>query len=188
MQKILYSVKSIYSNNSSIIFWTSYNYENKYKKYYSKIKQIGGMKCPICLRIRPDDEDHKDSNVKQLFIIPCLHAICTECYETYVKFGKKKCPVCNQNIIGTNTLPKSHSQYSVNEDRLFEGNSLFTPGPELLEARQVQPRVQPRVQPPVQPPVQIQQVVLQIEELRRDKNNEDMYVMNLQQKIDYADL
>ena len=30
MKKILYSLKSIYRNNSSIIFWTSY--KKKYKK------------------------------------------------------------------------------------------------------------------------------------------------------------
>ena len=66
-------------------------------KYLKMIKKINNMNvsnvCPLCL-----------TNTVSLYLNPCGHTCCDECYERLVSNQDRKCFLCRQHIMNKNPL------------------------------------------------------------------------------------
>ena len=70
------------------------------KKFKTKLNTISNKDyyCPICF------ENKNINNI--LWIYPCAHYLCTECYKKYNKYDINKCHHCRKDIINVNTKNK----------------------------------------------------------------------------------
>jgi len=69
-----------------------YNSRLKINKYLGIIKKINSMDnvntCPTCM-----------SNVVNIYLNPCGHTICDDCYEKLSNNGERKCFLCRSSIL-----------------------------------------------------------------------------------------
>jgi len=69
-----------------------YNSRLKINKYLGIIKKINSMNnvntCPTCM-----------SNVVNIYLNPCGHTICDDCYEKLINNGERKCFLCRSSIL-----------------------------------------------------------------------------------------
>ena len=90
--------KSIEENDRIVESKKRYiNSRKKILKYLDFIKKINSMNvgnvCPLCL-----------TNNVNIYLNPCGHTCCDDCYERLVSTHEKKCFLCRNHILNTNPL------------------------------------------------------------------------------------
>lgn len=90
--------KSIEENDRIVESKKRYiNSRKKILKYLDFIKKINSMNvgnvCPLCL-----------TNTVNIYLNPCGHTCCDDCYERLVSTHEKKCFLCRNHILNTNPL------------------------------------------------------------------------------------
>ena len=94
----LFKLKNIYEKTLKYYnIIPKFKYLKKFKiKLNTKNKK--NYNCPICL------ENKNINNI--LWIYPCAHNLCTECYKKYNKYDINKCHLCRMDILHINTKNK----------------------------------------------------------------------------------
>lgn len=113
-------------------------YRQKHDFYLKKFVQIGGFKCPVCLR-QGNEIKEENQNNRFVKLNPCRHILCNDCATEILRSNNKICPLDREQINTTHKfldLNYTDEQYNNDEYILQEDTPLY--------AREEQQRVRER--------------------------------------------